>query len=75
MASKVLSGSADHFDKNTKGTVAEVKPPAIPTDADDIKPGIIQPVKPTNPTGGSNYYNCTVNMFHGPQPPPYCYPP
>ena len=75
MVSKVLSGSADHFDKNTKGTVADVKPPAISTDADDkdIKPAIV-PVKPTNPTAG-NYYNCTVNMFNGPQPPPYYYQP
>ena len=101
MVSKVLSGSADHFG-TTKGTFAAIKPPATPTEEEDIKPAIIPPilpdaddkdiepaiippilpavddiippVKPTNPAGG-NYYNCTVNMFHSPQPPPYYYPP
>uniref|UniRef100_A0A1X7SQH8 Uncharacterized protein n=1 Tax=Amphimedon queenslandica TaxID=400682 RepID=A0A1X7SQH8_AMPQE len=45
MVSKVLSGSADHF-ASTKCTFADVKPPATPTDDEDIKPAIIPPILP-----------------------------
>uniref|UniRef100_A0A1X7TYY5 Uncharacterized protein n=1 Tax=Amphimedon queenslandica TaxID=400682 RepID=A0A1X7TYY5_AMPQE len=62
-------------DADDKDIEPVIIPPILPAGDDkDIKPAIIPPIKPTNATG-RNYYNCTVNMFHSPQPLPYYYPP